>query len=270
MQSELSPNLTALIGAQTVARAPTAWPIEMGQPSPMEVPRARQRHRARRKLEQPHVQWVAGALAWWLRYRKQIGLWALLVSPVLAGVVGQQYIQHRQQRGKPPVVQSAPVVEASPFSAVSPVPVSVSETPSEASHSATGTVAAAAQSAPQTGDADRAAAQPSAAPPSATPADEPARLPRASHVAAAPAQSVTLPPAIKSTADVPLPLPAPLPSATLTRPTQKALTAGEAAGVKVTLKGALPAKPPMAPTITETAPIAQSEKVVGTVIETAR
>ncbi|MFJ1258385.1 hypothetical protein [Cupriavidus sp. CuC1] len=236
----------------------------------MEVPRTRERHRARRKLEQPLVQWVAGAVAWWLRYRKLLGLWALLASPVLAGVVGQQYIQHRQQRGKPPVVQSAPVAEASPVSAVSPLPVSVSETSSEASHSATGTVAAAAQSALQTRDADRAAAQPSAAQASATPAYEPARLPKAFHVAAAPAQLVTLPPVIKSTADVPLPLPAPLPSATLTRPTQKALTAEEPAGVKVTLKRALPAKPPMAPTITETAPIAQSEKLVGTVTETAR
>jgi len=236
MQSDLSPNPIALIGAQTVARGPTVLPTAVGKQLAKEIPR-KPKHRAeRRGAGMPTRRSTDRAMAWWRQHRQHIGLWVLLASPVLLGFAGQQYFLHRQ-KAAPPVTSHAFVPPKSPL-------VGASAGGDEQASAMQGPVVAGPVVQPHASnlseagaDGRVAASQVRTVPSNPTPVYEPAKLPPASPTPAATIPQVNLPPAANAAAAVPLPLPAPLQNGAKGRAMQTTPSGEDPAGVKVTLKG---------------------------------
>ena len=234
MQSDLSPNPIALIGAQTVALEPTILRTNVGQLPSQEVPRKREGRTKRMEAAAPLRRVAHDAYSWCHRYRKRAGLMALLASPVLLGFAGQQYFLHRQTAAVPADVRpiasrTSPQVEVSARAIVEPASASKGPVVS-------GAVEPAHASSRAEGGADGqlSASQVHATPSNPTPIYEPAKLPPAPPTPAATTPPMNLPPAVNAAAAVPLP--APLQNAAKGRAMQTTPSGEDPAGVKVTLK----------------------------------
>ena len=279
MQIDLSPSIAALIGSQTVARVPASHPTEVGQSEREEVPQTRDKREVTRNPTAPMRQRLVRVLKWWSRFRAQNGVYAYLAIPVLVGIGGQQYLEHSQQQSRQQVVATPRPTAAAPG------------IPAGASDGAAGKVVASdvrtdegaaggqplSNVRPAPAEPGTAVATPApAAPLSPTPAYEPAQLPAAKDASTPPARAVALPPAMPAASGdgalIPLPLPAPPPNAgNQGRPARSMQAGDEAAGVKVTLKGAAaPATKPANPASTKETPQGHPEKGANATAEAAR
>ncbi len=273
MQSDLSPNPIALIGARTVARGPTVLSAVVGQQPSKEVPRKQGRRLKRGDAGTTGRRSALRAMTWWRYHRKRIGLAILLASPVLLGFAGQQYFYHRQKAVAPLAVHPVgprptfPLVGTSTGGASASAPALKGPVISGAivqAHASTDADAAS--------DGGPAASQLQAAPSRSTAGYEPAKFLPAPQTPAGTATPVALPPAVGDAAAVPLPLPLPalLPSASRGGAVQKTPMGEDSAGVKVTLKMPVGPSKPATPKVGDAGPVGQPEKAANAATEVAR
>lgn len=267
MQTDLSPNIAALIGSQTVARVPAVRPTEVGQFERKEVPQTRERHAVTGRSTPIMRLRLVRALTWWSRFRERNGVYGYLAIPVLVGIGGQQYLEHRQQQGLQQVVATPRPNAAAPVGPAALPGVAAGQVIGPAVRLDGGAAGSPPLSNVRPVPAESGATVAAPAPVallSPTPAYEPAQLPTAKRESMPPALAVALPPATPAAshdaAPIPLPLPALPPNVGTQGRSARSMQAGEeAAGVKVTLKSAAapqskPANPARAEATTQARP----------------